>query len=92
MADYFAVDGPAVGARVRIISTTSPPLLATTHHDGAAVTLADGRNARFDNLAKLQVLTWQDGEMWYQIVAAHLGGGGAPYTVDELLEIAAGLT
>ena len=91
VADYFAAGGAAVGARVRIISTPTPPLLATVDRGGATATLADGRPARFDDLATMQVLTWHDGAAWYQILAARPQEDGPPYTAGELLLIAARL-
>lgn len=88
--DYFADPASAVGARVRLISTPHAPLLATSDRGGTPVTLATGQSARFDDLQKLQVLTWQDGAMWYQVVAARQQGDGTPYTAAELLRIADG--
>ncbi len=91
VADYFAAGGSAVGARVRIISTPTPPLLATTDRGGSMVPLMNQRDARFDDLGAMQVLTWQDGTVWYQIIAVRPQKDGTPYTAADLLTIAAGL-
>ena len=91
VADYFAVAGDQPGARVRVISTTQPPLLAASDRGGTPVALADGRAARFDDLSTLQVLTWAEGAIWYQIVATGSPSGGTPYTAAELRQIAEGV-
>jgi len=90
VADYFAASGAASGARVRLISTTHAPLLATPTLTGTTVPLAAGQAARFDDLGVLQVLTWHDGTVWYQVVAARQQGGGASYTAEELVRVADG--
>jgi hypothetical protein len=38
----------------------------------------------------LQVLTWTEGAIWYQIVATRSANGGTPYTDAELRQIADG--
>jgi len=90
VVDYFAVPGAASGARVRLISTTRAPLLAPSAPGGTPVARAAGQAARFDDLGVCQVLTWQDGAAWYQVVAARQDGGASPYTAAELLRIADG--
>ncbi len=47
--------------------------------------------ARFNHPATLQTLTWRDGDAWYQLVAMRPGAHGPPYTVADLLAIAADL-
>lgn len=89
VADYFAANTAPIGARVRLISTDAPPLLATTDRGGTPVPLAAGGSVRFDDLATLQVLTWREGATWYQVVAARPRDEGPPYTRDELLRIVA---
>jgi hypothetical protein len=91
VADYFAVGGDEVGERVRIVSTNTPPFLATSDRGGQRVTLADGLDARFDDLGKMQIVTWQGAGAWYQIVAARPREIGGPYSIEQLLKIAAAL-
>ncbi len=91
VADYIGADDGRGAARVRVISTTDPPLLATAERGGTAVALATGGAARFDDLATLQILTWRDGDAWYQLVAARPREHGPSYTVADLLAIAAEL-
>jgi hypothetical protein len=91
VADYIGADDGRGAARVRVISTTAPPLLATAERGGTAVALATGGAARFDDLATLQILTWREGDAWYQLVAARPREHGPSYTVADLLAIAAEL-
>lgn len=91
VADYFAAGGDEVGERVRIVSTNEAPFLATSDRGGQRVMLADGLDARVDDLGKMQIVTWQGAGAWYQIVAARPREMGGPYSIEQLLKIAAAL-
>jgi hypothetical protein len=39
----------------------------------------------------MQVLTWREGATWYQIVVGRPRELGGPYTVEDLIRVAAGL-
>jgi len=60
VADYFAVPDGTTGARVRLISTTHAPLLATSVPGGTPVPRAAGQAARFDDLV-MCAFRWRRG-------------------------------
>jgi hypothetical protein len=91
IADYFAAEAEREGERIQIVSTAHAPILRLGADGGEPIALGDGHPARLDLLGAMSVLTWQEGDLWYQIVAVRPQGRGAPFRPDELLRIAAGL-
>lgn len=91
VVDYYAAEADRVGERIQVVSTTHAPILRLGAEGGEQITLTDGHAARLDRLGEMTALTWQDGDLWYQIIAVRPQQFGSPYAPDDLFRIVAGL-